>query len=108
MVPLGQERIEADFHVAFDFLSALESGSVALIENVHRHMQAGMGGRFFHQSFDDLGGLEDYALAVPGHMRKQAVFDGVMRRPYFALLPTLSKHLLYFFACGRKNRGDRI
>ena len=78
VVPLGQEVVEEDFHVLFESLGTLAAGVVDLVENVHGHLQAGAGGGLFHQALDDLDRVEDHALAGAGHMREQAVLDGVV------------------------------
>jgi len=43
-----------------------------------KHLQTPLGVRFLHQVLDYLDAGKQYALASPGEMRKQAMFDRII------------------------------
>jgi hypothetical protein len=78
-------------HQLLEIISYLPPCLIHLLENMDKNLHASLGPRFQHQVFHHVETGENHALASPGHMGKQPMFNrvvlgtirGIMRNPNF-------------------------
>jgi hypothetical protein len=80
VVPFGQVIVEQDFHGLFEVVGVFAAGGVGLVKQIDGDSQSGAGLGAFDELFGDLDGVKDDALAGPGDVREDLMFDRIVLR----------------------------
>ena len=70
--------VEDNAHVHFEVFCHFAPGLIDFLDDLHEHLQACAGFRFFDEFFDQSDAGENNALTGASYMREQAMFDGVV------------------------------